>query len=86
MKYEWFVIVLKINFIAILWSILKSYKDLTPDNILVLDCVDGKVQTLGQSRASGGHERRLFAQGGNYFARGASDNFLSKEVYTTKNA
>ena len=67
-------------------SDVKSYKDLTPDNILVLDCVDGKIQTLGQSRSSGGHERRLFAQGGNYFARGASDNFLSKEVYTTQNA
>ncbi len=67
-------------------SSVKSYKDLTPDNILVLDCVDGKIQTLGQARAEGGHARSLFAQGGKYFARGATDGFLSKEVYTTKNA
>ena len=64
-------------------SSVKSYKDLTPDKILVLDCVDGKIQTLGQSRASGGHARDLFAQGGNYFARGATKKFLAKEVYKT---
>ncbi len=64
-------------------SDVKSYKDLTPDNILVLDCVDGKIQTLGQSRESGGHARDLFAQGGNYFARGATKEFLAKEVYKT---
>ena len=64
-------------------SSVKSYKDLNPDTILVLDCVDGKIQTLGQARSEGGHERYLYAQGGNYFARGASQAFLSKEVYTT---
>ena len=64
-------------------SSIKSYKDLTPDKILVLDCVDGKIQTLGQSRESGGHARDLFAQGGNYFARGATKEFLAKEVYKT---
>ena len=65
-------------------SDVKSYKDLNPDNILVLDCVDGKIQTLGQSRSEGGHERRLFAQGGYYFARGATDEFLAKEVNNGK--
>lgn len=62
-------------------SNVQSYKDLNADNILVLDCVDGKIQTLSKSRSSGGHERDLFAQGGKYFARGATSEFLNKEVY-----
>ena len=60
---------------------VKSYKDLTADKLLVLDCVDGKIQTLSKSRASGGHERDLFAQGGSYLVRGATNNFLNEEVY-----
>ena len=63
-------------------SSVKSAADLTPDNILVLDCVDGKIQTLGQARSEGGHERYLFAQGGNYQAIGPTETFLSKEVNT----
>ena len=56
---------------------VKSWKDLTPDNILVLDCVDGKIQTLGKARSQGGHERRLFAQGGNDQALGPTNTFLN---------
>ena len=56
---------------------VKGPEDLTPDNILVLDCYDGTVQTLGQARSQGGHERRLFAQGGNYQALGPTEKFLS---------
>ena len=57
---------------------VKSAADLTPDKILVLDCVDGKLQTLGQARSEGGHERRLFNQGGKgYYALGATDKFLA---------
>ena len=63
-------------------SDVKSAADLTPDNILVLDCVDGKIQTLGQARSEGGHERRVFAQGGNYQALGPTETFKNKEVYT----
>ena len=47
---------------------------------------NGKIQTLSKSRADGGHERDLFAQGGNFFVRGATDEFKSKEVYTVRNA
>ena len=65
-------------------SEVKSYKDLNPNNILVLDCVDGKIQTLGLPRSEGGHERYLFAQDGYYLARGSTDDFLAKEVYTGK--
>jgi hypothetical protein len=61
-------------------SSVKSWKDLNPDTILVLDCVDGKIQTLGKSRSSGGHERKLYAQGGKYMAHGATQDFLVKEV------
>ena len=63
-------------------SSVKSYKDLNADNILVLDCVDGKVQTLSKSRASGGHERDIYAQAGKYSVRGATDAFKSQEVQT----
>ena len=61
---------------------VKSYKDLNPDTILVLDCVDGKIQTLsGYERTDGkGHNRNLYNQGGKYFAHGATQDFLSKEV------
>lgn len=54
---------------------VKSYKDLTPDKILVMDCVDGKVQRLSD------RNRSLFNQGGKgYYALGATDVFLAKEV------
>jgi hypothetical protein len=62
-------------------SDVKSAADLNPDNILVLDCVDGKLQTLGQAREQGGHARSLFNQGRKgYYALGATDKFLAKEV------
>ncbi len=61
-------------------SSVKSWKDLNPDTILVLDCVDGKIQTLGKARSEGGHERKLYAQGGKYLAHGATQDFLVKEV------
>ena len=64
-------------------SDVKGPQDMTPDKILVLDCVDGKIQTLGQSRETGGHARRLFAQGGNYQALGPTEKFLAKEVNNT---
>lgn len=60
---------------------VKSYKDLNPDNIFVLDCYDGKLQTLSLARSKGGHERRLFASGGYYLVRGATDAFKNEEVY-----
>ena len=60
---------------------VKSYKDLNPDTIWVMDCVDGKIQTLSQARANGGHERKLYNQGGKYLAHGATDDFLNLEVY-----
>lgn len=55
---------------------VQSYKDLTSDEILVIDCVDGKIQTLSE------RNRKLFNQDKQFFARGATDTFLSKEVYT----
>ena len=59
-------------------SSVKSYKDLTPDKILVMDCVDGKVQKLSD------RNRQLFNQSGNgYLATGASKDFLAKEVMKT---
>ena len=64
-------------------SSVKSYKDLTADKIFVLDCVDGKLQTLSQSRSEGGHERYVYAQAGNYLVRGASSAFKSEEVYNS---
>ena len=50
---------------------VKSAADLTPDKILVLDCVDGKVQTLAE------RNRRLFNQGGTYQALGPTEKFLA---------
>lgn len=55
-------------------SSVKSAQDLTADKIFVLDCVDGKLQRLTEK------ERDLFNQGGYYFARGATQEFLAKEV------
>ena len=66
-------------------SSVKSYKDLNPNTILVLDCADGKIQTLSQSRSEGGHERDLYARKDNkgeysYFAHIATETFINKEV------
>lgn len=66
-------------------SNVSSSADLTPENILVLDCVDGKVQTLSE------RNRKLYAQGGNYQALGPTNNFLAsvspdKNNGTTANA
>ena len=60
---------------------VRSYKDLNADKLLVLDCVDGKIQTLSKSRAEGGHQRDLFAQGGQYLTHIATQTFLDEEVY-----
>ena len=65
-------------------SDVKSYKDLNEDNIFVLDCVDGKLQTLSQARSEGGHERKVYAQEGSYLVRGATEAFKSEEVYNEK--
>ncbi len=56
---------------------VKRWEDLNPNNILVLDCYDGKVQTLGKARSEGGHERRLYAQGGKFQALGPTEKFLA---------
>ena len=52
-------------------SNVSSSADLTPENFLVLDCVDGKVQTLSE------RNRKLYAQGGNYQALGPTNKFLA---------
>ena len=52
-------------------SSVTSYQDLTPENILVLDCVDGKVQTLDE------RNRNYFNQGGNYQVLGPTEKFLT---------
>ena len=52
-------------------SNVSSSADLTPENILVLDCVDGKVQTLSE------RNRKLYNQGGNYQALGPTNTFLA---------
>lgn len=60
---------------------VKSAADLNPDNILVLDCVDGELQTLSKARSEGGHERQLYNQGNQgYYALGATTDFLAKEA------
>ena len=63
-------------------SNVTSSADLTPENILVLDCVDGKVQTLSE------RNRKLYAQGGTYQALGPTNNFLASitPVGNTANA
>lgn len=61
-------------------SSVKGPEDLNPDTILVLDCVDGKIQTLSQARSEGGHERDVYAFGGLYHAGAATEDFLVEEV------
>ena len=55
-------------------SDVKSASDLTPDKILVIDNVDGKIQTLSE------RNRTLYDQGRGYLAYGPTENFMSKEV------
>ena len=51
-------------------SSVTNYSELTPDKILVLDCYDGKIQTLNE------RNRQLYNQGGTYQALGATEKFL----------
>lgn len=51
-------------------SDVTSYKDLKPENILVLDCYDGKIQTLDK------RDRVIYKQNGKYLAYGPTDKFL----------
>lgn len=64
---------------------INGIEDLNPNTLLVLDCVDGKIQTLGKSRSEGGHERDFVkvrnAQGELvYVAHGPTDAFLKEDV------
>ena len=67
---------------------VKSYKDLNADTILVLDCVDGKLQTISQVRSEGGHERKIVKVSGRkngvkqygYVFHTATEDFLEQEV------
>lgn len=54
-------------------SSVTSASDLTPDKILVLDCVDGKIQRLSD------RGRQLFKTN-NYQALGPTEAFLNQEV------
>ena len=56
---------------------VNSYRDLTPDNMYVMDCYDGHVQLLSE------RNRRLYNQGKGYYALGATQEFLNKEVYNS---
>ena len=56
---------------------VNSYRDLTPDNMYVMDCYDGHVQLLSK------RNRRLYNQGRGYYALGATQEFLNKEVYNS---
>lgn len=58
-------------------SDVKSAADLTPDKILVLDCVDGKIQTLSE------RNRTIYNQGRGYLAYGPTEKFKNKEVYAS---
>ena len=61
-------------------SSVNSYQDLTPENILVLDCVDGKVQTLNE------RNRNYYNQKGKYYAKAPTEEFLAKINKQTANA
>lgn len=54
-------------------SSVQSSKDLTPDKILVLDCVDGEIQTLDK-------RNRSLKKTTQYQAIGPTDSFLQREV------
>jgi hypothetical protein len=53
-------------------SNVTSYKDLTPENLLVIDCVDGKVQTLNE------RNRTYYNQKGTYYAKAPTEEYLAK--------
>ena len=53
-------------------SSVSSYADLTPENMLVIDCYDGKIQTLNE------RNRNYFNQNGKYYAKAPTDVFLAK--------
>ena len=53
-------------------SNVTSYKDLTPENMLVIDCVDGKIQTLNE------RNRNYYNQKGKYYAKAPTEAFLAK--------
>ena len=53
-------------------SSVTSYKDLTPENMLVIDCVDGKIQTLNE------RNRNYYNQKGKYYAKAPTMEFLAK--------
>ncbi|MBP5678431.1 MAG: hypothetical protein J6X28_01205 [Bacilli bacterium] len=59
-------------------SSVTSAADLTPENILVLDCVDGEIQTLDK-------RGRTLKKTTNYQAIGPTDTFLASEVGTNNN-
>ena len=51
---------------------VSSYQDLTPENRLVIDCVDGKIQTLNE------RNRNYYNQKGKYYAKAPTTDFLAK--------
>ena len=51
---------------------VSSYQDLTPENMLVIDCVDGKIQTLNE------RNRNYYNQKGKYYAKAPTTEFLAK--------
>ena len=53
-------------------SNVTSYQDLTPENMLVIDCVDGKIQTLNE------RNRNYYNQKGKYYAKAPTEDFLAK--------
>lgn len=58
---------------------VKSASELTEKDILVLDNVDGKIQTLSE------RNRTLYDQGKGYYALAPTEAFLAKEVDTVSN-
>jgi hypothetical protein len=53
-------------------SNVTSSADLTPENMLVIDCVDGKIQTLND------RNRNYYNQKGKYYAKAPTMDFLAK--------
>ena len=51
---------------------VSSYQDLTPENMHVIDCVDGKIQTLNE------RNRNYYNQKGKYYAKAPTTDFLAK--------
>ena len=61
-------------------SNVSSYQDLTPENMLVIDCVDGKIQTLNE------RNRNYYNQKGKYYAKAPTEEFLAKVNKQTNTA